>query len=330
MALHIEYLLLRHDCVILPGFGAFINARTPARLDNAAGMWHPMTCEVRFNSAVTHDDGLLANSYSRKYSLAFAEARTLLDSDIRNLKRLLDEDGEVTIGRLGSIMAGDENTTRFLPSSSVSRQSMELGMVPVAIRKEPEATGVPTLDIDTPLFATELDYNKNYYIRINKGAVRVAATLLVIIITAFISFTIPSARRIGEDRASVIPVKEIIDSGITGLRKCTPERMDTLNEPDVNCSDSPAPECGGNGMQSGSRMEGKYHLIVGTFGSEKEALKYISQNSGSPYQLTCVPSKTLCRVSAMSSDDNSELLRELNSAEFKTHYREGWIWESRR
>ena len=30
---HIEYLLLRNDCVIVPGFGAFIATNLPARID---------------------------------------------------------------------------------------------------------------------------------------------------------------------------------------------------------------------------------------------------------------------------------------------------------
>ena len=32
LSIHIEYLLLRHDCVVVPGFGAFINARSEARV----------------------------------------------------------------------------------------------------------------------------------------------------------------------------------------------------------------------------------------------------------------------------------------------------------
>lgn len=75
LSIHIEYLLLRHDCVVVPGFGAFINARSEARVDSESGQVYPMMREVRFNSALVHDDGLLAGSFARKYRVPFAEGR---------------------------------------------------------------------------------------------------------------------------------------------------------------------------------------------------------------------------------------------------------------
>ncbi len=39
----------------------------------------------------------------RKCSLPFHEARILLNSDIRRMKSLLEEEGEVSLGRLGTI-----------------------------------------------------------------------------------------------------------------------------------------------------------------------------------------------------------------------------------
>ena len=66
LSLHIEYLLLHHDCVVVPGLGAFINVRHAAYFDAVTRVWHPMTREVRFNGALTHDDGLLSSSYARK------------------------------------------------------------------------------------------------------------------------------------------------------------------------------------------------------------------------------------------------------------------------
>ena len=101
LSIHIEYLLLRHDCVVVPGFGAFINARSEARVDSESGQVYPMMREVRFNSALVHDDGLLAGSFARKYRVPFAEGREMLRKSIESLRRTMASDGEVTIGRLG-------------------------------------------------------------------------------------------------------------------------------------------------------------------------------------------------------------------------------------
>ena len=82
LSLHIEYLLLRHDCVVVPGIGAFINIYQTPEFDTATGKITPMMREVRFNGAVRSDDGLLANSYARKYQISYREGAELLRQDI--------------------------------------------------------------------------------------------------------------------------------------------------------------------------------------------------------------------------------------------------------
>ncbi|MDE6077369.1 MAG: hypothetical protein K2G29_06510, partial [Muribaculaceae bacterium] len=62
---HIEFLLTRHDCVIVPGLGAFIVTSAPAVIDRASRRVSPPSRSVLFNQAVTLDDGRLANSYAR-------------------------------------------------------------------------------------------------------------------------------------------------------------------------------------------------------------------------------------------------------------------------
>jgi len=42
-------LLLRHNCVILPGFGGFIAQRQPARIDYHSGTMHPPGKSILFN-----------------------------------------------------------------------------------------------------------------------------------------------------------------------------------------------------------------------------------------------------------------------------------------
>ncbi|MDE6547663.1 MAG: SPOR domain-containing protein, partial [Muribaculaceae bacterium] len=41
LPLHIEYLLTRHDCVIVPGIGAFIATETEAFIDLENGVIRP-------------------------------------------------------------------------------------------------------------------------------------------------------------------------------------------------------------------------------------------------------------------------------------------------
>lgn len=323
LALHIEYLLLRHDCVILPGFGAFINARSAARYDSINGRWIPMTREVRFNQAVNHDDGLLANSYARKYSLPFHEARILLNSDIKELKYLLENDGEVSFGRLGYVSIGDENTIRFSPLQSAEQTSRELGLVSVETRsKEFE----PSNKANCVYSEHALDFDRNYYIPVNKTAAKIAASLVVVFMVT-LSALLPSSDRKDEDQASVVPVEALIDSA-SGKKdkKGTFENISKENTALALESETSLPD--NEDLISEDPIK-KFYLIVGTFRSESEAQRFVQMNQGKESKLILVPSKTLFRVASAASNDKSELIIELNSESFKSRYSEGWIWENK-
>ncbi|MDE6339777.1 MAG: hypothetical protein K2K97_08340 [Muribaculaceae bacterium] len=342
MALHIEYLLRQNDCVILPGIGAFINAHTPAHFDKQTRTWYPMLNEVRFNQAVNQDDGLLANSYARKYTLPFHDARNLLDADIKHLLTLLKEDGEVTIGRLGALSITDGFVLLFTPMQSSSYTNKEVGLIPVRalmssnkefnssdpsiIIKESQeknditdfSTGVTDESTAQHRFNTE----KNYYIPVNKIFAKVSASLIVIFMLTFFGL-FHTDERPGEDRASVLPVKEIVDTTatLTGLRK-SPDTTET------DQASSSTELCNDTLIDSPMPIK-KYHLIVGTFKSEQEAKRYIRNIEGTYKNISLLPSSTLYRVSIASSDVKSELITTLNSSEISHNFEGAWIWEDK-
>ena len=67
---HIEYLIRNNDCVIVPGFGAFISHIVPASLGEDGLLTAPCRL-LGFNEALQHNDGLLANSLMRKSGVSY-------------------------------------------------------------------------------------------------------------------------------------------------------------------------------------------------------------------------------------------------------------------
>ena len=124
LILHIEYLLLHHDCVIVPGLGAFIVTETPARLDVEKGVIVPPCRSIMFNQAVTTEDGLLTNSIVRKNGLSFEEARQVLFREVNYIKNELAANGRYSFGKIGTMMIGEENTLLFFPSDASDSQSI--------------------------------------------------------------------------------------------------------------------------------------------------------------------------------------------------------------
>ncbi|MDE6770662.1 MAG: hypothetical protein K2J78_13140, partial [Muribaculaceae bacterium] len=131
---HIEFLLLRHDCVIVPGLGAFIVTTTPASIYNYTRRIFPTYRSVMFNQAVTLDDGLLANSYARSLSLTFEEARQVILKDVASLHNSLRTNRVIEIGRLGQLSMGDEDQLQFSPAKAPDDISSLVGITCISIQ----------------------------------------------------------------------------------------------------------------------------------------------------------------------------------------------------
>ena len=332
LSLHIEYLLLRHDCVVVPGIGAFINIYQAPEFDTATGKITPMMREVRFNGAVRSDDGLLSNSYARKYQVSYREGAELLRQDIEMLRESILTDGETTLGHIGTLRMEEGGALRFIPMRTAAQMARDLGFLTVPFKSEPVKGNKPeeepteesapvqeekeiSEEKPTPAKVRNLDFERNYYIPVNKKGLRVAACLLGLIFIILASIHLPQSdadKKI--ERASVVPTEKIIDTARQVIKaekeKPVPAvavaHTDTL--PTVTDKDS-------------------YYLIVGTFVTLEEAESYKENNSRDGYTLTVVPSRKLYRVSAKASPDKQELLDELNSDRFRKAYSEAWIWK---
>lgn len=333
ISLHIEYLLLRHDCVIVPGFGAFVNTPIAAHYDNDENIWYPMRDEISFNSAISSDDGLLANSYSRKYDLSFEKARILLDSDIRELKEKLEEDGEITIGRLGIIRKYEDSRIEFIPRLRGDDNARQYGFVAVGVESkntEKELEADASVCEARGVYKREFrfDTTRNYYIPVNKVFAKVAASLLIVIAVG-LAVMVPASDRENENRASVVPVEKIVDT----TRKAISRSENIVAKMSAGGGDKVADSNDNDVADAESRnvstsdADAGYYLIVGTFKAETEANNFKEVNSAKGYNLQIIKGKTLCRVSAGSSSRIEDLQQIMRSDSFKKAFSESWIWK---
>jgi len=368
LALHIEYLLLRHDCVVLPGLGAFINVYEAPVFDFKAGVITPMRREVRFNPVLRTDDGILANSYARKNAVSFREGSTMMTQAISLLSDTLLLDGEATVGRLGIIRREAEGNLRFLPFKSAERIARDMGICKIHLKKneeeeadsfesqriretspfgnpatpetvaagtesEGETSAAKTDSLDSRI--RKMDFERNYYIPVNKIFAKACACLLVIAIFALTYFIPTSEKNKTEERASVMPIEKIIDTAIQqtknisdALSKSKTNGSEELREPEET---DPAEEKPADGILPSlpySEVDSdSYFLIVATCTTCDEAMKFAAHHVAAGYDLQVVESTKKCRVSAATSKDRGKLLEIMRSQEFKKLFPEAWIWK---
>ena len=240
LSLHIEYLLTRHDCVVVPGFGAFINIFHAPQFNNDTRLLSPPGCEIRFNAAIKEDDGLLAKSIARKNRVSYREASDELNKLIHSLIESLSKEGELTIGRIGIIRKETEGNLCFYPFKTADKYATDLGLISVPfpffspkIPSSASSFSSVTIDIDENtsivsekrdselqeefLFSEDhkkMDYDKNYYIPLNKVFAKVCASLLVCLIFAIFWLRPGIISENKETRASVFPIDKMTDSSI--------------------------------------------------------------------------------------------------------------------
>ena len=133
LAKHIELLLRDNDCVILPGFGGFIAHAVPAYYVSEEHLYYPPSRSISFNTSITMNDGLLAQSYMRSYNVDYAQSVYLIDVAIEKLRDTLDEEGSVTIPRIGTIKQDIHQTVQFVAEPAGISSPLHFGLGTFAI-----------------------------------------------------------------------------------------------------------------------------------------------------------------------------------------------------
>jgi len=193
---HIEYLLDHHECVTVPGFGAFINRYESAIIDATRNIIVPPHRSLLFNYELKHDDGLLTSSYARAYNVTYTQAVSMVNYDVELLKGLLNETGETTLGVLGTLKRNDEGNSVFTQSSTVFTTT---GLQPIKVEFNKDAAKGVT--VSKP--AIQYHYNRSIH-RIMRYAAMLVILLGVGIVLSTPLTQIPESTVL---KASVCPIK---------------------------------------------------------------------------------------------------------------------------
>lgn len=112
---HIEYLLLNHSCVIVPGFGGFVVHNVSARFDESDGMMLPPCTTVGFNPQLVLNDSLLIQSFVEAYDMSYPEAQREVEKETQELRGLIADNGKFEIHSVGTLSLNADGNYEFAP-----------------------------------------------------------------------------------------------------------------------------------------------------------------------------------------------------------------------
>ncbi len=169
IAKHIVKLLYNHDCVIVPGFGAFLTKSITASHNN--DVFSPPKKSITFNGMLKENDGLLANEISRTDNISYNAALKKIKKDVKALLSSLDND-KVEIENIGVFKLNAEKKIQFQPNQDVNFDPKSFGLE--SFTRAPRKTSNPEEKIKK--------------LSIPDYAIKYAATLLFLIGMSSISY----------------------------------------------------------------------------------------------------------------------------------------------
>ena len=130
---HISSLIARHNCVIVPGLGAFLAHEVPASYNAEDKIFMPPYRVLGFNPQVVIDDALLVSHYISCDNLSYDEAVASLKADTMLLRSTLSQKGVVRFGTLGTFEMNVKGEITFTPDANGIDDPSNFGFEPLAI-----------------------------------------------------------------------------------------------------------------------------------------------------------------------------------------------------
>ena len=182
---HIEILLLKHNCVIVPQLGGFIAQDVPARYIPEENLFLPPHRTVGFNPQLTLNDGLLVQSYMQAYDTYYPETLLLIEQAVSNLNAELQQQGEYNLNGIGKLTLNVDGVYNFTPNEAgiLSPDLYGLDAVSVKLNNTSNQEEQNEEEKDNARFTSN---TKNYTFSINREFANYVAAAVVAIFFYFV------------------------------------------------------------------------------------------------------------------------------------------------
>lgn len=316
---HIEYLIRRHDCVIVPGWGAFVASYQSARIDAESRQMLPPSRSIGFNSALTHNDGLVASSIARQSGISYDKAVEEIAHEVNSLRHQLETDGEIAIGRLGIFHRNESGTAIFEPNKAVDTKFFGLSAI----------KAIPVMDLakqEQEEDSSEENTRDVFYLPISRNIFKVAASI-ALIIGLGLTLSTPIMRDDNSTFASVatptiskVQEFKLAERDDAELFISMPDHTEAEAIIDIKPTSSPVVETTTTASIRLNESD-PYCLIVASHATRQQAEKQIAGNP----DLRILESGGRFRVYAATGTSIDEARQPLNQSEFANNYPDAWV-----
>lgn len=301
---YISDLLYRYECVIIPGFGAFLTHYKSAHIENNTNTFNPPSKIVSFNKQLQTNDGLFANYVASAEKCSYETALHRIRNFTADISKKLSKGETVLFKNIGEFSLNEEKLLQFEPLQQQNFSTSAFGLtsfVSPKITRERLKETVEVLEEKAPIHFTPERRAAKPYLKY--------AAIAVIALTA-IGF---GSLKLYENQVQKFNYAE---------RQKANSRLENQIQEATFVIENPLPALN----LHLPKHTGMYHIVAGAFREEANADKkmaQLSQKGYSPFKME--PTRYgLHQVLYASFEDRLEALKNLREIK-RTENVDAWL-----
>jgi len=292
---HVASLLYRYQCVVVPGFGAFLCQIKSASLQSESNTFLPPYKELSFNAQLDKNDGLLVSHIAQAEGLSYEEALEGVLTASQAWKATLKAEKSMDFVELGAFRMNPEGGIAFEPTTRVNYLMSSFGLSPVianAVTREVLKEEVRQIESQIPFTITP-EARKVSGLR---PLYKYAAVVLLAVSTALSGY---SFYRQGIESTAVV-YEEAQKEVSKTIQEATFFSTNPVLLPSVN-------------LTVHSNRQRSHHIVAGAYRIKANAEKRIAELAARGYSAKHLGQNSygLYQVSYASFDDPDQALKAL-------------------
>ncbi|MCK0161152.1 SPOR domain-containing protein [Allomuricauda sp. F6463D] len=256
---YIKQLLFDYNCVVIPGFGAFLAHTKSAEIDLATNTLAPPSKAISFNAQLSKNDGLLVSHISKEKKLGYEEMLVEIEKIAQDWNNTLHKGESIELFGIGKLWHNNEKRIQFQPEEKVNFLTSSFGLTSFAatpVQREVIKEEVEALEERIPFIITPEKREQTSF----RPWLKYAAVILLAV-----SMGVTSYSTYGDIQQKEVAAQQDAQQEVSRLiQEATFFESSPLELPAIN-------------IKVTKKQLGKHHVIAGAFREEKNADKKVAQ-----------------------------------------------------
>jgi len=125
---YISDLLYRYNCVVVPGFGAFLTQKNSAKINVVTNTFSAPNKSIVFNRQLISNDGLLVSYVSNAEKVSYEAALVEIENRVKIWQDVLVQENSLHLNNIGSLTKNSEDKILFQPANEPNYLTSSFGL----------------------------------------------------------------------------------------------------------------------------------------------------------------------------------------------------------